>query len=86
MLEIGRRARSAAERGGVEEAAAKSNDGEGRKPRSRLEAARPNVVMGHGVLNTVQREAERDRRPARACERAGGRARGDVHRDDHSAV
>ena len=40
--------------------------------------------MGHGVLDAVQAEPERDRAPTRAGERAGGRARGDVHRDDHA--
>ena len=42
--------------------------------------------MWHGVLGSVQAEPERDCAPARAGQRAGGRARGDVHRDDHSAV
>ena len=69
--------------GRVERPARGGEQEQGGGARGDLEAPGGDVAVRHTVAGRVQEEAEPERAEARPCERAAGRARGDVERDDH---
>jgi hypothetical protein len=83
VLEIrGRRGRTT-EHGRIEHAPTRRKQSERSEPAAHLEAEVVDVVVRDTVTRQVDERAEEQRQRPRACERTGGRARGDMERDDH---
>lgn len=86
VLEVGHRARRAAEHGRVERAAASGEQREAGEAAAGLEAQVGDVFVRDVVARDVEERTEEQSRRPGADERAGHSADRDVERDDHVTI